>query len=185
MRTVEYVCQACSEPGSDCHCHADDVEGGLVPIYDLAGVELVGWRAPSAVVHPWALVGAPPQHRDHAGRPVDLWVLPVVEAGARVGHWTTVEAGTVRPTRIGRRTWIMSQTQIGHDTVIGDDCEVASMCNLQGHTTVGDRVKIGGGVVTRPFAVIGDDARVGAGSVVLEGVPAGEVWAGNPARRVG
>ena len=31
------------------------------------------------------------------------------------------------------------------------------------------------------FSAIGEDAVVGAGSIVTKDIPAGEVWAGNPA----
>jgi acetyltransferase-like isoleucine patch superfamily enzyme len=41
---------------------------------------------------------------------------------------------------------------------------------------------MGVGVLVRPYITIGDGARLGAGAVVITDVPAGEVWAGNPAR---
>ena len=34
------------------------------------------------------------------------------------------------------------------------------------------------------FVQVGDDARIGMGAVVVTDVPAGEVWAGNPARPI-
>jgi acetyltransferase-like isoleucine patch superfamily enzyme len=47
---------------------------------------------------------------------------------------------------------------------------------------VEDYASIGAGCVILPGVTIGAGAMVGAGSVVVENVPAGEVWAGNPAR---
>lgn len=49
-------------------------------------------------------------------------------------------------------------------------------------TVVGNRVSIGSSVTVMCGVRIGEGAVIGAGSVVLADVPAGEVWAGNPAR---
>ena len=43
---------------------------------------------------------------------------------------------------------------------------------------------IGAGSTILPGITIGEDAMVGAGSVVTKDIPAGELWAGNPARYV-
>ncbi|MBT2552822.1 DapH/DapD/GlmU-related protein [Arthrobacter sp. ISL-5] len=60
--------------------------------------------------------------------------------------------------------------------------------NPGGGIQVGDDVIIGANstVLFRSGEVlsIGDRAVVGANSVVLRSIPAGEIWAGNPARRV-
>ena len=45
--------------------------------------------------------------------------------------------------------------------------------------------RIGAGSVVLPGITIGEYAMVGAGSVVTKDIPAGEVWIGNPARKVG
>lgn len=46
---------------------------------------------------------------------------------------------------------------------------------------IGDNVWIGGGVIILPGVKIGNNVVVGAGSVVTKDIPAGEIWAGNPA----
>jgi acetyltransferase-like isoleucine patch superfamily enzyme len=43
---------------------------------------------------------------------------------------------------------------------------------------------VGANSTLLPGVVIGKDSVVGAGSVVTKNVPAGEVWAGNPARKI-
>ncbi len=49
---------------------------------------------------------------------------------------------------------------------------------------IGDGAWIGAGAIVLPGVAIGQGAVVGAGSVVTKSIPAGEVWAGNPARLI-
>ncbi len=50
------------------------------------------------------------------------------------------------------------------------------------NTRVGNHVSIGTNSTILGGVQIGDGAIIGAGSVVTKNVPAGQVWAGNPAR---
>lgn len=64
----------------------------------------------------------------------------------------------------------------------------SSVSKPGGGIIIGDRVVIGAGAVvlfrSGHILKVGDDAVIGANAVVLADVPAGEAWAGNPARRV-
>ncbi len=51
--------------------------------------------------------------------------------------------------------------------------------------SIGERAWVGArAIILASCSSIGEGAVVGAGSVVTHDVPAGEVWAGNPARRI-
>lgn len=87
--------------------------------------------------------------------------------------------------------------------ILGDDCLIASGCtfvdsnhgrdayksmNAQPLTSapivLGRNVWLGAQCVVLKGVQIGDGAIVGAGSVVTKSIPAGETWAGVPARRI-
>ncbi len=76
----------------------------------------------------------------------------------------------------------MKHVYIGHDVQIGTDCELAAGVVIGGHVKVGNGVRFGLNACVRPFIEIGDRSRIGAGAVVVKNVPAGEVWAGSPAK---
>ncbi len=122
----------------------------------------------------------------HRGR-ADVGALLEVDLAPAPGRRRSasrrsLDAGVTRATQMGSRSWLMKSVHVGHDVVIGEDCEIAPMSAIAGHCTIGDRVRMGVGVIIRPYITVGDGARLGAGAVVISDVPAGEVWVGNPAR---
>lgn len=129
-----------------------------------------------------AVIGHPPEHRDW--HPTDDAHQPDIHPTARIEALCTIDAGMRIPTRIGAHTWLMKRVHIGHDTWIGDYCELAPGTVIGGHVTIGHRARIGINACVRPGITIGEGARIGAGAVVIRDVPPGEVWAGNPARRL-
>lgn len=79
---------------------------------------------------------------------------------------------------------------------LGDDCRIYHNVTLASESCIGSAHKIilGNRVVIGAHTIavarsnrtlrIGNDAISGAGSVVTKDVPGGEVWAGNPARKI-
>lgn len=129
-----------------------------------------------------AIIGHAPEHREW--KPSDSACPPDIHTTARIEAFVTVDAGMKVPTRIGANTWLMKHTHVGHDAWIGDNCELAPGVVVGGHVTLGHRVRIGVNACVRPGITIGEGARIGCGAVVVKNVPAGEVWAGNPARQL-
>lgn len=129
-----------------------------------------------------AIIGHAPESREWT--PNRVTSEPVLGDGVRIEAYVTVDAGLTGygGTYIGHRTWLMKGCHVGHNACIGDDCELAPHCVVGGHVRIGNGVRVGIGAMFKPFVKVGDGARIGMGAVVISDVPAGEVWAGNPAR---
>jgi UDP-3-O-[3-hydroxymyristoyl] glucosamine N-acyltransferase len=98
-----------------------------------------------------------------------------------IGGNTVVDAGTIRPTRIGRGTKIDNLCQIAHNVVIGEHCLVAGQGGIAGSTRIGDRTVMGGQVGIADNLTIGADVVIGGGSNVMSSLPAGRVMMAMPA----
>lgn len=132
------------------------------------------------MIHPNTAIGGPPEHR--GWKQGDEYYQPVIAAQVRISAYCTIDGGMEEPTRIGRGSFLMARTHVGHDAQIGQNCELGAGTVICGHVVVEDGVLIGGNTWVKPKVRIGRGARIGGGSVVVKDVPAGEIWAGNPAK---
>lgn len=135
------------------------------------------------MIHHTALIGEPPEHREHR-HSTKTHFYPDISPTATIEAFVTVDAGVLRPTKVGHRSWLMKKVHVGHCAEIGDDCEIAPLASIGGECELGHRVKVGQGAVFKPRVKVGNDAVIGAGAVVVKDVPAGETWVGNPAKKL-
>jgi UDP-3-O-[3-hydroxymyristoyl] glucosamine N-acyltransferase len=105
-------------------------------------------------------------------------VHDLVEIGAN----TTIDRGSIRNTVIGQGSKIDNLVQIAHNVVIGRNCVIAAQAGIAGSTTLGNFVAVGGQSGIAPHLTIGDGAQIAGASGVTRNIPAGERWAGFPAR---
>jgi len=124
------------------------------------------------------LLEDPTWHRIHS--------LGGVEIGddVEIGSGSTVDAGTIRATRIGSGTKIDNLVQVGHNVVVGRDCLLCAQAGVAGSARIGDRVVIGGKAGVADNVIVGNDVVLGGASVVLSNVPNGRVMMGYPAVRM-
>ncbi len=108
----------------------------------------------------------------------------VIGDDVEIGASTTVDRGTIRPTRIGSGTKIDNQVQIAHNCDIGRDCLIAGATGIAGSVQIGDRVVLGGGCGVADNLFIGDDVVAGARTTVLTNIPGGRAIWGTPAVRM-
>ena len=133
---------------------------------------------PEPGIHHSARVGGAPESRDFEGDAIE----PSIDPTATISAFCTVDAGTVRATEVGARSWLFQHVHLGHDVVVGEDVEVSTGSVIGGGAWIGHGARIGINATVLPRQVIGAGARIGAGAVVTRDVPPGETWAGNPAR---
>ena len=104
-------------------------------------------------------------------------------SGAKIGRWVSLGMSCQLDVLFPQRIRIGDDVIVGYSTTILCHGYVHDRYQL-GDVTIGDRVSIGANCTILPGVTIGGDAVVGAGSVVTRDVPAGEFWAGVPAKRV-
>ena len=104
-----------------------------------------------------------------------------------IGANTSIDQGTIAPTRIGNGTKIDNQVQIGHNVTVGENCLICGRVGIAGSVTVGNRVVIGGAVGIADHIKVGDDAMImamsGVAGHVLEKTIVGGIPA-NPRERM-
>ncbi|MBM9593976.1 UDP-3-O-(3-hydroxymyristoyl)glucosamine N-acyltransferase [Roseitranquillus sediminis] len=108
----------------------------------------------------------------------------VIGNDVELGSNACIDAGTIRPTRIGDGTKIDNLVTVAHNVEVGRDCLFAGQVGIAGSTRIGDRVVLGGqvGVVDNIF--IGDDVIAGGGTKILSNAPAGRVMLGYPGTKM-
>ena len=110
--------------------------------------------------------------------------LAAVEIGddVEIGAATTIDRGTISPTRIGHGTKIDNQVQIGHNVQIGSLCLLCAQVGVAGSSSLGDRVVLGGKAGVADHLVIGSDVICSAGTMVATRIPSNRVMMGIPAQ---
>jgi len=106
----------------------------------------------------------------------------VIGDDVEVGANATIDAGTIRPTRIGRGTKIDNLVQVGHNVVLGEDCVLCAQAAVAGSANIGDRTVMGGKSGIRDNVTIGSDVVLGGGAIVLGHVASGSFMMGYPAQ---
>lgn len=101
-----------------------------------------------------------------------------------IGANSTVDQGTIRPTRIGNGTKIDNLVQVGHNVQVGQHCLLCAQAGVAGSTVVGDFVVLGGQSGVADNLTIGNGVIAGGGSVILSNVPAGRAVMGYPATKM-
>ncbi len=150
----------------------------------VVGFALIGDRVH---IHAGAVIGEPGFGAAPGSR--GLISLPqlgrvILQDDVRIGANTCVDRGAWDDTVIGERTKIDNLVHIGHNVTVGRDCVMAAYTGISGSCVIGDGCQFGGRAGVIDHIVIGPGARIGADAAVMKDVPAGESWAGSPARPI-
>ena len=150
----------------------------LVSHVVVSGPAVIGARN---LVHPFAVLGAPPQDRSYAGEPtsVELGNDNVIREHATI-HRGTVRGGGL--TRVGDGNLLMVGVHVAHDVHLGDRVTLTNGTLLAGHVRIGSYVVTGGHAAIAPFVHVGESAFVAGGAMVERDVPPYMIAAGDRAR---
>lgn len=75
-------------------------------------------------------------------------------------------------TKMGNKNFMMCNTHIGHDSIIGDNNIFVVSCGVGGHVTVENNALIAGGVMIHQFSTIGSYAMLGGNAkITLDCLP--------------
>lgn len=152
--------------GPMCYVGSDVVIGEntvLTKQVVVTGHTTVGART---MVHPFAVLGGPPQHVHHKNEPTKLDIGDDVIIREHV----TMNAGTVSGgglTKVGDRGFFMAGAHVAHDCYVGSDAIFANNATLGGHVRVGDSVFLGGLCAIHQNCRIGDFAFIGGCAAVV------------------
>jgi len=101
-----------------------------------------------------------------------------------IGSNSSVDAGTIRPTRIGNGCKIDALVQVGHNVIIGANCLLCAHVAVGGSASLGNNVVLGGQVGVADNITIGDNVVAGGASKILSNVPGGRAILGYPAMKM-
>jgi UDP-3-O-[3-hydroxymyristoyl] glucosamine N-acyltransferase len=105
----------------------------------------------------------------------------ILEDGVELGALCTIDRGVSGDTRIGKGSKLDNQVQIGHDTVIGAKCLIASQTGIAGCVVVEDEVTIWGQVGVISGIRIGKKSVLLAQSGISKSTEGGKTYFGSPA----
>lgn len=121
------------------------------------------------VIHPFAVLGGPPQHLAHKGEPTRL----VVGERNLIREHVTMNTGTVAGggvTTVGSDGLFMAGSHVAHDCVVADHVVFANSATIGGHVQVGEYVFLGGLSAVHQFTRVGRYSFIGGLAPVTKDV---------------
>ncbi|MBU2946370.1 UDP-3-O-(3-hydroxymyristoyl)glucosamine N-acyltransferase [Zobellia uliginosa] len=104
----------------------------------------------------------------------------VIEDHVEIGALCTIDKGVTGDTTIKKGTKLDNQVHVGHDTVIGEKCLIASQTGIAGCVIIEDEVTLWGQVGTNSGITIGKKAVIMGQTGVTKSVVGGKSYFGTP-----
>jgi len=158
--------------GKDCLIHAN------VVLYDYT---VIGDRV---VIHSGSILGADAfyyKKRPEGYDPLQSSGRVLIEDDVHIGAACTIDKGVSGDTTIKKGAKLDNQVHIGHDSVIGKDCLIASQVGVAGCVNIEDGVTIWGQAGITSAITIGAGSIISAQSGVSKSLEGGKSYFGTPA----
>ena len=104
----------------------------------------------------------------------------VIEDNVDIGASCTIDKGVTGDTTVKKGSKLDNQVHVGHDTVIGEKCLIASQTGIAGCVIIEDEVTIWGQVGTNSGITIGKGAVVLGQSGVTKSIAGDKTYFGTP-----
>ncbi len=157
--------------GEDCLIHAN------VAIYDNC---VIGDKV---VIHAGTVLGSDAFYYKNRPEGFDKLISGgrvVLEDEVEIGALCTIDKGVTGDTTIKKGSKLDNQVHVGHDTVIGKKCLIASQTGIAGCVVIEDEVTLWGQVGTNSGITIGKKAVIMGQTGVTKSVEGGKSYFGTP-----
>lgn len=129
-------------------------------------------------------IGLPPQDYKYSGEKT------YVEIGDRniIREFVSIHRGTPQGrgiTKVGSSCFLMANSHIGHDSIVGDNVIMVNSAAVAGHVEVEDNVILSGLCGVHQFTRIGRFAMLSGGAMVVQDIVPFVIAQGDRARPVG
>ncbi len=104
----------------------------------------------------------------------------ILEDYVEVGACTSIDRAVFDSTVVKRGTKIDNLVQIGHNSIIGQNCIIVAQTGISGSTELGQGVVMGGQSATSGHLKIGDFSTIAARGGVSKSLKGGRIYGGFP-----
>lgn len=104
-----------------------------------------------------------------------------IGSDVEIGANSCIDAGTIRPTRIGNGVKMDNLVHIGHNVTVGEHTLLCGQVGIAGSSKIGRNVVLAGQTGVNDNIFIGDNVIAGGASKIFTNVPNGRVILGYPA----
>ncbi len=163
--------------GNDVHIGKHCIIHPNVTIYDNCKI------GDSVIIHANTVIGADAFYYKNRPEGYDRLISSgsvIIEDDVEIGASCTIDRGVTSNTIIGEGSKLDNQIQVGHDTVIGKKCLIASHTGIAGCNVIEDEVTIWGQVGTNSGITIGKGAVIMGQTGVTKSVEGGKSYFGTP-----
>ncbi len=94
----------------------------------------------------------------------------IIEDNVEIGASSTVGRGTLNNTIIKNGTKVGPQVNIGHNSIIGRNCQIAGRTHISGSVKIGEESHLWANSIIKDGITIGSKCTIGIGAVVTKNV---------------